>query len=424
VEEPGVFRDAREENVLLLSDPSHGIAPQACESLGDGTPGVVWLRSLLGEAVRRRCREILLEPLEEESRVTFLRRGGERASRAVSRQVQLAVSVTLEDLSKMAALGKTVPREARFKLCQGERHLAVVVTWFPAIHGDAYHLRMVEERVKKEGFEEMMEDYPDARRSLETALRGHRGLLLVAAPDGHYRERIVSSLVQWIRWRVGQAIFLGGPRSLRLPGCELRMLDQVGAPSLPEAIRRAIQDHPDLLAVLRIQTPDEAVALMEAGRERLVVAGIRKQDALDALQWLARIGLLPAVRAGGLCGILGTRMVERICEHCRKRYDLLEEFPNLISQASDAGLYFANTGCRACRGAGVLELEPAFEFLPVKTGLLERVAAAAPREAIHKEWARAGAPSLYASLLARAAAGEVDVREPLRLILLEGRGAA
>jgi len=41
---------------------------------------------------------------------------------------------------------------------------------------------------------------------------------------------------------------------------------------------------------------------------------------------------------------------------------------------------------------------------------------------VRREWARLGVRSLYSSLLARAAAGEVDVREPLRLLLHEGWG--
>ena len=64
---------------------------------------------------------------------------------------------------------------------------------------------------------------------------------------------------------------------------------------------------PDLLAVLQIRTAEEATALLAAARNRLAVAGIRKRDAPEAFQWLIQGGLLPKIRAGRLCGILGTR---------------------------------------------------------------------------------------------------------------------
>ena len=173
-DEAGVIRDVAEENVLVLSDPARGIAPEAPEALGDGTPGVVWLRALVGEAIRRRCREVLLEPLEEESRVAFRRGEGEESSRGISRQVHLGVSMALEDLAKMASRGRTVPREGRFRVGLGERHLVALITWLPGIHGDAYHLRLAEERIRKEGLEEMLEDYPEVRNALEAAVAGRK----------------------------------------------------------------------------------------------------------------------------------------------------------------------------------------------------------------------------------------------------------
>jgi type IV pilus assembly protein PilB len=423
-DEPGVIRNAVEDNVLVLSSPPEEIVPDTPASLPDDAPGTTWVRAMVGEAVRRRCREVLLEPLEEESRVTFRQPEGEQTSLALSRQAHLALSVGIEDLSKMAARGRTVPREGRFRLSHGDRHLAVLVTWLPGLHGDSYHLRLVEERSRKKALEEMLEDYPEARSALDVALAARKGLLLVAAPEGHGREKIVAALVQWIRWQSGQTIFLGEAGSPSLPGVDLRVIEETGGLPLPDVIAAAAQGNPDVLAVQLVRTAEEAAALMEVARNRLAVAGVRKQDAADAFQWLIQIGMLPKVRSGRLCGILGTRMVERICEHCRKRYDLLEEFPNLVPRSSDSDAYFANAGCRVCRDAGVLDLEPAFEFLPGNPALAERIVGSAPPEALRREWARSGMKTLFASVLARAAAGEVDVREPLRLLLLEGRGAA
>ncbi len=421
-DEAGVIRDVAEDNVLVLSDPARGIAPEAPGALADGATGVAWLRALIADAIHRRCREILVEPLEEESRVVFRRGEGEESSRGISRQVHVGVSMALEDLAKLASRGRAVPREGRFRVGLGERHLVALITWLPGIHGDAYHVRLAEERIQKEGLEEMLEDYPEVRNALEAAVAGGRGLLLVAAPEGHYRETIVAAAVQWIRWEAGQTVSSAssGPHPAR--GTGLQGGQGSDAPPLSEVISAVDPDGTDILAVLRVESLEEVASVLDATRNRLAVAGVRKQDALEAFQWLVRNGLLPRIRSGSLCGILGTRAVERICQHCRRRYDLFEEFPNLIPNSSEGSLYFANTGCRACRGAGVLDLEAAFEFLPGNPALAERIAASSAHAAVRKEVARSGVKSLYSSLLARASVGEVDVREPLRLLLHEGRG--
>ena len=266
-EEAGVIRSALEENVLVLSDPSREIAPGAPESLADDASGVVWLRALIGEAVRRRCREILLEPLDGESRVTFRQRGGgPGVARDLAPGPSGPVGVARRIFRKWRPGGEPFPGRLDSSCALRSDISRCWSPGFPGCHGDAYHLRMVEERIRKTGFEEMLEDYPEARSALEIALATRKGVLLVAAPDGHYRERIITAFVQWIRWEAGQTILLGGPRSVRLPGIDLRVVEDAETAPLPDAIRAAVHDRPDLLAVLQVQTQSEVSALMAAGR--------------------------------------------------------------------------------------------------------------------------------------------------------------
>ena len=412
-----------EDSLLVLSDPSLDVFPVAIEELKESASPIAWLRALVAESIKRRCREFLVEPLEEGLRVSFHQREGSDGFRLLPSSLQAGLGMALEDLSKMAARGRTVPREGRFHLRRGERRLAVLVTSLPSLNGDAYHLRIVEERIHKETLEEMLEDYPEARAGLEGALTSRKGVLLLAVPEGHYRDRILGALIQAVRWQAGRTIFLAGPHSPALPGLDTRVLEDVRPGALRIALEAAVRDGPDLLVVHCIESREEAEAIFEVGRGRLTVAGIRKSDAFEALEWMIRTDLLPRVKQGQLCGILGARMVERICEHCRRRYDLLEEFPNLIADRNGGGLYFANNGCRACRGAGVIDLEPAFEFIPGDVSVWDSLTHPSVQGGIRREGIRSGVKSLYAAVMARAAAGEVDVREPLRLLLLEGRSA-
>ena len=422
-DEPGVVRRVLEDSLLILSDPAIDVFPLAPEALKESASPVIWLRSLVAEGIKRRCREILLEPGENGLKVSFRQREGGDSLRLLPATLQTGLGLVLEDLSKMAVRGRTVPREGRFRLRHGERRLGVLVTSLPSLNGDAYHLRLVEERIRKESLEEMLEDYPQARSGLASAVSSRKGLLLLAMPEGHYREQILSALIQSVRWQAGRCIFLAAPHSPPVPGMDARVLEEVRPQALLDSIDSAVGDRPDLLAVHGIESREEAEALFAAAGERLVVAGVRRADAFEALEWIHQMGLLSRVKEGLLCGILGARMVERICEHCRRRYDLLEEFPNLMAEPSGGGLYFANTGCRACRGAGVVDLEPAFEFLPGDAAIWERLTRPSLPGGVRREGFRSGVKTLYAGVLARAAAGEVDVREPLRLLQLEGRTA-
>jgi len=384
-EERGVCRNAVGENVLILSDQAQGITPRALDSLEETDTGSEWLRSVVAEAILRRSREILLEPLEEEIRVAFRRSEGEESLRTLPRSLQGGIALALGQLSRMEPRGRTVPREGRFHLRHDGRTLAAVVTALPGLQGDAHRLSLLEERIQQKNLSEMLEGYPGIREALQRALCEKKGLLLLAAPEGHHRKRILADLVGFLRERCGAE-------------------DPIVAPE--------------------VRTAMEASDLFQAAGDRLAVAGIQKADAFDSLDWLLQSDLLPPIRAGRLCGILGARLFERSCEHCRRRLDLAAEIPSLARMLEGPDGCHANVGCRVCRGAGALELEPVFEFLPGTVArALEPPSPKASRER-RRELARAGVKTLFSTAMARAAAGEVDVREPLRLLFHEGRGAA
>jgi len=384
-EERGVCRSAIGENVLILSDRDQGISPDALESLGEEDPGSEWLRSLVAEAIRRRSREILLEPLEEEFRIAYRREEGEESLRIFPRSVHGGIALVLEHLARMEPRGRTVPREGRFRLRHDGRTLTAVATALPGLQGDAHRLLLLEERIQQKNLSEMLEGYPGIREAIERSLSQKKGLLLLAAPEEHHRKRILRDLVAFLEERVGAE----GP---------------IVAPE--------------------VRTATEVSDLFQAAGARLAVAGIQRADAFDGLDWLLQSDLLPPIRAGLLCGILGARLFERSCEHCRRRLDIMEELPSLAVRLDGVDGCFANVGCRVCRGAGALDLEPVFEFLPGSLSLAGEPRSPKASRERRRDLARAGVKTLFSSAMGRAAAGELDVREPLRLLFHEGRGAA
>src|SRR5262245_34971509 len=295
-DEPGVIRGVAEDSLLILSDPALELYPSAPEDLKESASPVLWLRALIAEAIRRRSREVLVEPLEDGLRVSYRRPEEGESLRMLPLALQAGLGLILEDLSKMATRGRTVPREGRFRLQQGARRLTVLVTSLPSLCRDAYHLRMVEERVRKEALDEMLEDYPQARAGLDAALASAKGVVLVAAPEGHDRERVLAALVQAARWRAGKSIYLAGPHSPALPGMDVRVLEEVRPSGLQEALEAAARDRPDLLAVHCVENREELEALFEACEERLGVAGVRRHDAFETAEWIARLGLMDRVR--------------------------------------------------------------------------------------------------------------------------------
>ncbi|HEU5320896.1 MAG TPA: hypothetical protein VFX28_08835 [Methylomirabilota bacterium] len=184
-------------------------------------------------------------------------------------------------------------------------------------------------------------------------------------------------------------------------------------------LQRALGDDPAVLALPWLDGIDRARAALRQARERVVIAPL---DAADAARAAGRILQVGHGETGGRIeatdiGILGARVMERLCEPCRRPCDPAEILA--AAGAGDAvahGPFFMSEGCSACRGSGILALEPVFEFLDLPAGR------GAPADAGGGAWGGRAAPqdaTLFHAALRKAAAGVIDAREPIRFLLHE-----
>jgi len=210
------------------------------------------------------------------------------------------------------------------------------------------------------------------------------------------------------------------PRRIAIAaGEEAASEDAPSASLIPASlIDAALRQSPDLLIATELGRSDDPRSALALARDRVVIAPLTAADAFEAAEQIACSGRGRAAESI-VTGILGTRLIETLCRSCGVPYDLLEVVPPTPRYRSiPAGEFSAAAGCDACRGSGVLNLQPVFEFLrPSPDGSLFSPGCRAP--VLRDDRLREGEPTLVMSALHKASLGQVDVREPLRLMLHE-----
>ncbi len=416
--EAGVVHRAVGDNLFVLSDRKRGIRPLLPEAVREDAPAADWLRAIGAEAVRRTARRIRVDPLPGEIRVTF--RGADRDDPRMSlpRGAYPGLAALLEGLSRLSARGRIVPREGRILLTIDGRRLAASVLALPGFEGDSYTLDLRDERIEPPSAEDLARDLPALPPALDRLATSRRGLLVIAGPGEPEEGAGLAALASLLGDRLPRRAAVG-------PGASVPGFDGAGATSgeeeapLVPRLERSLAGAPDLLAVPDLGRPGVAVAAFALARERVVLAPVRAADAFAAVEWMARAGLRPGAE-DAVAGVLGVRLMERLCGACRRPCDLRDLFPPGPRHAWPAGSYHAGQGCEACRGSGLLHLEPVFEFLAVsfEDGVFRPGVVAG---ALRRQREREGMTTLVQAALRKASAGVVDVREPLRLLLHEQR---
>jgi type IV pilus assembly protein PilB len=413
--ETGVVYLPGADHQLVLSDRRRGILPVLPEVLRADAPASGRLRSIAAEAIRRGARRIRIEPQRQAVRVTFSGRRVDDEELLQPCGIYPGLARLIEGLSGIAARGRVVPKEGRFVVLIDGRRVAVSVSALPGLEGDTYTLDLRDERIAAPSSQEIEADLPDLARLVDRLAEERRGLFVVAAPDTSDAAAGVACILALLGERCPRRAGLGDTGAIA--GLEAFSLAQDGE-EIPfeAALDRALAGSPDLLLLPDLFRSGCAPAAIEQARQRIAIAMLTPAvDASAAAESITRSGLGRLLRPV-LSGILGVRLMEELCASCRRPVDLLD----LMAPAPLPlpGSYGAAQGCASCRGSGVLRLQPVFELLQASAEddlFLPHLSAGVLRQ----DRARQGQRTLFLAGLGKAAAGLVDVREPLRLLLHE-----
>src|SRR5262245_12119452 len=416
--ESGVVYRPESHHTLVLSDRRRRLLPALPEMLREDAPAADRLRALAAEAIRRGARRIRIEPRRETMRVTFSGRRLDDHDLDQPRGAYVGLARLLEGLSGMASRGRVVPREGRFLLHAEGRRIVVSLSATPGLEGDSLMLDLRDDRVARASRSDMEAGVPGLVRAVDRLAESAHGLLIVAGSDAVEARAGVDCALTLLADRLPRRAWIGGPG--QRPSVESASLTQDEEEIPFEAILdRALAGSPELIVLPEVDRPARASAALDEARRRVVLATLAPaHDACAAAESLVRSGLGPLLQ-DPLAGILGVRLMERLCESCRRPVDPSEFLlPAPRYRRPPSGEYGVSQGCVACRTSGLLQWQPVLEFLPASSDgdlLMPQMTARARRA----DRARQGMPTLFLAGLAKAAAGSVDARERLRLLLHE-----
>ena len=377
-------------DALLVLDPAELAADAAgMTALRPGAASSDWLRAILCAAIGQGARRIEIAPRPGRTEVVFIGPEGHEPALALARGPFAGVAALIEGLARIAARGRTLPREGRFAVQAGRWRTVASVLAMPGLGGHTYGIDLRREIWVAPELEE-----GSVRVALMSTLdrftaMGHGLLILGATGPAEVRagmERIVSMLEGRLPRRVAAAGFedLGLPRA--------------GVPAAA----------PDLVVL-----PWAGGALEEA-RQRVVIAVLPAADACDAAEQVARAAIRRGERPPD-GGILAERLFDALCHECRVPYDLADLMaPFAAHHAVPRVPFWTSPGCSACRGSGFLRLARVCEFLSFEEG--DPFRAGTRARALRAERARLGRRSLFQAAVRAAADGRIDVKEALRLL--------
>jgi general secretion pathway protein E len=168
------------------------------------------------------------------------------------------------------------------------------------------------------------------------------------------------------------------------------------------ALRSILRQDPDVVMVGEIRDLETAqIAVQASLTGHLVLATLHTNDAASAVTRLIDMGIEPFLLSSSLLGVLGQRLVRKLCPHCKK--------------AEPGGKGLVPVGCDKCSFTGYIGRTGIYELLRVDEPMRGLVHEGANDTEIRRTAERAGMTSMRADGQRWVAAGVTSHEEVVRV---------
>ncbi len=364
------------------------------------------VQALIEDAVRTGATDLHLEPEGHLGRVRLRVDGLLQAGESLPRELVLPVLTRFKILAGLDIAERRRPQDGRIRTVVDGREIDLRLSLLPSADGENAVVRVLDRHSAALSLRDLGLS-PRQEELLHRVARRPHGLFLVTGPTGAGKTTTLYALLSELDALTRNVVTIEDPIEYRLPLVRQTQVDPAVGLDFTSGLRSVLRQDPDVILVGEIRDRETAeMAVRAALTGHLVFSTLHANSALGAVPRLADLGVDAALLDDALVGVLGQRLVRRLCRACARDlapYELDARDRAWLGEG--ATRVRAAQGCVRCRRTGYSGRTAIAElFLPDET-----CAAAMRSRAPAAELARAAAN-----------AGFVPIADEARRLVREG----
>ena len=343
---------------LMTADPMASDAAHLRE-LAEEAPVIDFVNAVFAESLQRRASDIHVEPFEDRFSIRMRVDGILQTVRTGPRTGFDAVCSRLKLLSGMDIGERRLPQDGRQTIRISGQDVDLRVSTLPAAWGESLVMRLLGKTSRIPELTELGLPQADAD-GLARLVEQPNGIVLVTGPTGSGKTTTIYRLLSGLNDGLRKIVTVEDPVEFDLPGVvQVHVRSDISL-SFAAGLRSILRQDPDVIMVGEIRDPETArIAVQAALTGHMVISTVHTNSAIAAVSRLLDLEVENYLLADVLRGLVGQRLVRKLCPHCAK------------DDPSHAGLEFAAAalkarlaalpprfkqagGCRACSGSGYL----------------------------------------------------------------------
>ena len=420
-------------NLGAVKNANGEVDAKTLKKVAEELPIINIVNSILEHAVYEGASDIHIEPSEKELSIRYRIDGILKNVVLLPKSLQNGVTARIKIMANLKLDEHMVPQDGRFKIIIQEERVAFRVSLLPVYDGEKIVMRLLHEGAKPLSLEKLG-FLDNAKKKVENAMKKPHGMILVTGPTGSGKTTTLYSILGILNQPGVNISTVEDPIEYRITGVNQSQINPKVGFTFASGLRALLRQDPNIIMVGEIRDEETAeIAIHAAMTGHLVLSTLHTNDAPTTLPRLSDMGVPPFLIAYTANIVIAQRLARKICDHCKKEYQLDKNAEQELAQAfgtqklsqlfkdnlpenkTDTMLFYKGEGCERCGKTGYKGRIGLYEIMEIDEGMIKLINQKADANQI-KEYARKnGMLIMFEDGLIKAKLGLTTISEILRV---------
>jgi len=380
------------------------------------SPVIRMVNYLIYNAVREGASDIHIEPDDNNLRVRYRVDGRLYEKMRLPFKMLPALVSRVKIMASMDISERRLPQDGGIHVLLQSQPVDLRVSTLNGKSGEKVVLRVIAERGGLVNLEKLGFSYETLRLWCKV-IANPNGIVLVTGPTGSGKNTTLYATLKQLSSDEINICTIEDPVEFNLEWVnQFQVNERIGF-TFASALRAMLRQDPDMIMVGEVRDPETAlIALQAALTGHLVFSTLHTNDAPGAITRLVNIGVEPYLVAASVVGVLGQRLVRKICTSCKEPYEPPANIRKAVDRSGGAvETFYHGVGCPKCSNSGYSGRSGIFELLVPDDDMRDRIAGNPGISELRAMAAKVGMVNLREDGVAKIKAGITTVEEVFRV---------
>jgi type IV pilus assembly protein PilB len=380
-------------------------------------PIVKYVNTVLAQAIQARASDIHFEPFETEFKIRYRVDGALYEMAPPPRALATAITSRIKVMSNMNIAERRLPQDGRIQTTMSGRQVDLRVSTLPTQFGESIVLRVLDRTTVKLDLAAIGLP-PRIYNYICAVIEKPNGIFIVTGPTGSGKTTTLYACLNRINTEDAKLLTAEEPVEYEIEGIQQVPIQESIGLTFARCLRAFLRQDPDRIMVGETRDLETAqIAIQASLTGHLVFTTLHTNDAPGAVARLIDMGVEPFLIASSLEGVLGQRLVRKICTGCKTPYEpsetILRQIGLSVHDIGEKNFYYG-TGCDQCNQTGYKGRKGIYELLDITEPIRELIAQRAPSVVIRQKAIEMGMTTLRADGLRSIFDGDTTIEEVLK----------